>query len=295
MLLLPKRPPAAPETGRREDLLAAAPATRRAGRAGRVWTALWPRLLALMIALGLWQAVVWSHWRPDYVLPGPLPVFRHLVDIARDGTLLRAVAVTIQRALVGYAIAFVIGVTLGLALARIPVLRTAAGSLVAGLQSMPSVAWFPLAILLFKLTEGAILFVVVLGAAPAIAIGLMSAIDHVPPLLIRAGRVLDARGLALYRHVVLPAALPGFVAGLKQGWAFAWRSLMAGELLVIIAHRPSVGERMQFAREFADAEGLLAWMAVILALGVLVDACVFGPIERTLRAQRGLIETADRP
>jgi NitT/TauT family transport system permease protein len=155
---------------------------------------------------------------------------------------------------------------------------------------MPSIAWFPFAILLFGLSEYAILFVVVLGAAPSVANGLVSGVDHIPPLLLRAGRVLGARGLAAYRHVVLPAALPGYVAGLKQGWAFSWRSLMAGELLVIIASRPSIGTRLHFARELSDAPGLLAMMIVVLVIGVIVDGMVFGTIEKKIRRRRGLIE-----
>ena len=111
------------------------------------------------------------------------------------------------------------------------VLRAAIGSMITGLQTMPSVAWVPLAIILFKLTENAIFFVVVLGAAPSIANGIIDGIDHVPPILLRAGRVLGARGCHSLRHVVIPAALPSVVGGLKQGWAFAWRSLMAGELI----------------------------------------------------------------
>ena len=120
---------------------------------------------------------------------------------------------------------------------------------------MPTIAWFPLAILLFGLNETAILFVVILGAAPAIANGVIAGVDHIPPLQLRAGRVLGARGISLYRHVIIPASLPGYVAGLKQGWAFAWRSLMAGELLVLLGNRPSIGARLQFAREFSDATG----------------------------------------
>ena len=127
-----------------------------------------------------------------------------------------------------------IGTVVGSLVARIPTLRAAFGSLITGLQTMPSIAWFPLAILIFQLSERAILFVVVLGAAPSIANGLITGADNVPPILLRAGRVLGARGLAAYRYVVLPASLPSFVGGLKQGWAFAWRSLMAGELLVVI-------------------------------------------------------------
>jgi NitT/TauT family transport system permease protein len=155
---------------------------------------------------------------------------------------------------------------------------------------MPSIAWFPLAILLFQLSEQAILFVILLGAAPAIANGLLHGIDHIPPLLLRAGTVLGATGLARYRHVVLPAALPGFVGGMKQGWAFAWRSLMAGELLVIIAQRPSLGVRLQFAREFSDAEGLLALMLVVLLIGVVVDELGFGRLEALIRRRWGLVD-----
>jgi NitT/TauT family transport system permease protein len=164
--------------------------------------------------------------------------------------------------------------------------------MITGLQTMPTIAWFPLAILLFGLNESAILFVVILGAAPAIANGVISGVDHIPPLLLRAGRVLGARGLSAYRHVVIPASLPGFVAGLKQGWAFAWRSLMAGELLVIIAKKPSLGVRLEFARQNADAPALMAAMVVILIIGIMVDSLFFGRLERTIRRRWGLIDAA---
>ena len=283
----------APRRGLLSDVEGAEPAAvRRQSTARHAWAAVWPKLAAFGLAIAAWQLLVWSGWRPDYVLPGPGPVLRRLLDDLGSGELARAAGVTLQRAVAGYAIALVAGTALGLAVARTRVLRAAVGSLITGLQSMPSVAWFPLAILLFKLSEPAILFVVVLGAAPAIANGIISGIDQIPPLLLRAGRVLDARGVALYRHVILPAALPGFVAGLKQGWAFAWRSLMAGELLVIIANRPSIGVRLQFAREFSDAEGLLASMIVVLVIGIVVDSLVFGRLERTIREQRGLIDAA---
>jgi len=154
---------------------------------------------------------------------------------------------------------------------------------------MPSIAWFPLAVLLFGLSEGAIFFVVLLGAAPAIAGGLLSGVDHVQPLLIRVGRTMGARGLGLYRHVILPAALPAFVGGLKQGWAFAWRSLMAGELLGIVGHQASLGVRLQFAREFSDAEQLLALMIVIFAVGIAIDG-VFGVVDGRIKRRWGLGE-----
>lgn len=263
----------------------------RASRARQVWNAAWPKVAAAALLLGLWQAVVWSGWRPPYVLPGPGAAIGKVWASLLDGTLVAATSTTLTRASIGFTLATLIGVTVGLVVASIPVLRVAVGSLITGVQTMPSIAWFPLAILLFQLSERAILFVVVLGAAPAIANGLIHGIDHTPPQLNRAGRVLGATGVARYRHIVLPAALPGFVDGLKQGWAFAWRSLMAGELLVIIAARPSLGTRLQFARKFSDAAGLLGTMLVILVIGIVVDALLFGRLEDAVRRRWGLLAT----
>jgi NitT/TauT family transport system permease protein len=263
-----------------------------ASRVALLWSALWPKLAAFALFVAVWQAVVWSGWKPQYILPSPATVFGRLGADISDGSLISATAITLRRATVGYGVSLVIGVALGLAVARSRVLRAATGSLITGLQTMPSIAWFPLAILLFKLSEQAILCVIILGAAPAIANGLIHGVDHVPPLLLRAGRVLGARGLASYRHVILPAALPGFVGGLKQGWAFAWRSLMAGELLVIIANRPSIGVRLQFARELSDSEGLIAVMLLVLVIGIVVDIALFGRLDRMVRRRWGLVDTA---
>lgn len=269
------------------DALDSAGTAAKGQRTARLWQAAWPRLLALGLFIGVWQIVVWTKWRPDYVLPGPGPVFSRLGELAREGRFWTAIGVTMRRALTGFAFAVGIGSLIGALASRFRPLRAAVGSFITGLQTMPSIAWFPLAVLLFQLSEGAILFVVVLGAAPSIANGLLTGIDHVPPLLGRAGRVLGAKGASLYRHVIFPAALPGYVSGLKQGWAFAWRSLMAGELLVIIANRPSLGARLQFARELSDAPGLLALMIVILIIGIVVDS-VFTKADATLRRRRGL-------
>ena len=181
---------------------------------------------------------------------------------------------------------------IGAAVSQSKVLRSAVGSMITGLQTMPSIAWFPLAILLFKLSEQAILFVIVMGAAPAIANGLISGADNIPPVLLRAGRVLGATGFGLYRHVILPGSLPSFVGGMKQGWAFAWRSLLAGELLVIIASRPSIGFQLQSARELNQTSRLLAVMIVILVIGIIVDSLVFGRLERSIRRRWGLIDAA---
>ena len=269
------------------DLAEVAPRSAR-DLGGRAWSWLWPKLVAIAIVVGAWQVVVWSGWRPDYVLPGPVAVFQRLADDLSHTDFYVGVAITLRRALVGYGIAAAAGSALGLLVARVTVLRRAIGSAILGLQSMPSIAWFPLAILLFQQSETAIIFVVILGAAPAIAAGLLNGVDHVQPLLIRVGRVMGARGLGLYWHVILPAALPAFVGGLKQGWAFAWRSLMAGEIIVIVSHSPSIGQQIQFARDLADAEQLLAIMIVIFVIGVVIDS-LFGTLDRAIRLRWGLI------
>lgn len=260
-------------------------------RARRVWASAWPKLAAVSLAVALWQVVVWSGWRPAYALPGPFTVFSELGDQLSTSHFWSAVATTMRRALAGYVVAVAVGTVVGITVARFRVARTAVGSLITGLQSMPSIVWFPLAILLFQLSEAAILFVVVLGAAPSVANGLISGVDHVPPILVRCGRMLGAKGLSLYRHVVVPAALPSFVAGLKQGWAFAWRSLMAGELLVVVANRPSLGADLQYAREFSDAPALMALMIVVLVVGILADTA-FGGADRFIRRRRGLVDEA---
>ena len=261
----------------------------------RVWSGVWPKVAGVGLGLLLWQLVVWSGWKPEYALPGPRTVLPDLWREVTDGSIVEAVGTTLGRAVRGYALALLIGTVIGALVARVRLLRVAFGSLITGLMTMPSIAWFPLAILLFKLSEGASLFVVVLGAAPAIANGLISGADQVPPVLVRAGRVLGAKGFSLYRHVVLPASLPGFVAGMKQGWAFAWRSLLAGELLVIIANKPSLGVALQVNRDLNDAEGLLGVMLVILLIGIVVDAVFFGGVESRIRRRRGLIDAAESP
>jgi NitT/TauT family transport system permease protein len=266
-----------------------APSASRESVLRRAWATTWPKVLAVLIVLAVWQVVVWTKWRPEFVLPSPVDVLARLWDDLRTAALWNAIAITLRRGIWGFALAIVIGVVVGALVSRFAILRAAIGSLITGLQTMPSIAWFPLAILLFKLSEAAITFVVILGAAPSIANGLIHGIDHIPPVLRRAGRVLGARGFDEYRYVVLPAAMPSFVAGLKNGWAFAWRSLMAGELIVVIAYQASIGQLLQVSRDLSDAKGLLAVMLVILAIGILIDALVFGTLERRIRQQRGLV------
>lgn len=256
----------------------------------RLWDRVWPGLLALVLVIGAWQLLYWSGWKPDYVLPSPAEVGTDLVGFFGTAKFWLALGNTLSRAVVGFGLALLIGTALGVAVSASRVLRAAIGSALTGLQTMPSIAWFPFAILIFGLGEQAITFVVVLGAAPSIANGLISGIDEVPPPLLRTAKVLGARGATLYRYVILPSALPTYVAGLKQGWAFAWRSLMAGELLVIIASKPSLGVQLQYFREFANASALIATMVVVLALGMIFDA-LFSKLAESVRKTRGLSAT----
>jgi len=256
--------------------------------ARRVWSALWPKVAAVGLVVLVWQTAVWTHWRKAYQLPGPTAVGRRLLDDLGTGELWAAVGNTMNRAVVGFAIALVVGGLIGVAVTVSKSVRTAIGSLITGLQTMPSIAWFPMAIMLFGLANSAIYFVVALGAAPSIANGLISGIDAMPPLLRRVGRSMGASRVALYRDFVVPAALPSVVAGLKQGWAFAWRSLLAGELLVVVPGMQTIGTRLSFARDFNDPEGVLSLIVVILVIGIVIDSLVFNRLEQRILRHRGL-------
>jgi NitT/TauT family transport system permease protein len=273
-----------------DNLETVAPRRRALGR--RIWTATWPKLAAIALGLFLWQLVVWSGWKPEFILPGPVAVLSEFWEELTNGTFVEATWITMQRAVIGYTTALVIGVAVGAVVSQSKIMRSAFGSLITGLQTMPSIAWFPLAIVLFKLSEQAILFVVVLGAAPAIANGLIAGADSIPPIMLRAGRVLGAGRVALYRDVVLPASMPSFVGGLKQGWAFAWRSLMAGELLVVIGTSPSIGFLLQESRNLAQYSAMMATMLLILIIGIVVDSALFGSLDRLVRRRWGLVDTA---
>ena len=255
----------------------------------RAWTALWPKVLAIAIVLAIWELIHVSGWK-KLIFPGPAGTLSDLWGQLRTGLLWHAVAITSERAVIGFALAVVIGGLVGALVSRIGPLRAAVGSLITGLQTMPSIAWFPFAIILFGISTTTIMFVIVLGAAPSVANGLIAGVDYTPPLLLRAGKMMGLRRLSLYRYLILPASLPAFVAGLKQGWAFAWRSLVAGELLVAIAGQPSLGILLSNDQDQADMQGATAIIIVILILGIIVDM-LFGLGDRAIRRRWGLTGT----
>ena len=258
-----------------------------AGRlAGRTWSALWPKLAAVVLVLVSWELIHLTGWK-KFVFPGPGTTLSNLWEQAKTGLLWHAIGTTLQRAVLGFALALVIGTVVGALVSRIRPLRAAVGSLITGLQTMPSLAWFPFAIILFGITTPAILFVVVLAAAPSIANGLIAGVDYTPPLLLKAGTLMGLRRISLYRHLILPASLPTYVTGLKQAWAFAWHALMAGELLVIIANQPSLGVLLSTDQDQTDMPSTIAIMIVILVIGIGVDAA-FGVANRSIRRRWGL-------
>jgi NitT/TauT family transport system permease protein len=280
-----------------DQALAGLDALDRAGRSGagtrsqRLWRATWPKLIAFGLILLLWQIAVWVHWKP-YILQSPATAARELWDLLGTSLFWTACWVTAQQAVIGYVLVVVIGGIVGTAVARIPVLRAGIAALITGMQTMPSVLWYPLAIMVFGVTWKAIILMMVLGAAPAVANGFISGIDQVPPGLLRAGRILGARGLALERYVVLPAALPSILGGLKQGWAFAWHALMAGEFLILI-NPLSLGGRTVNADTQADYGIVVAMMIVIVFIGIMVDVA-FTRVDTSVRRRYGLLDAATR-
>src|SRR5260221_1197105 len=257
-----------------------------APRASRATLISWSRRITFYIVLlAIWELISRSGIWPDYVLPGPLAVLNSLVAGFAGGLYLQAALVSLQRLAIGYGISLVLGLGLGLLIGRVRIIEETLGSLILGLHALPSVCWLPLAILWLGLSEQAIIFVVVMGALFSITLGVDAGIKNTPSIYLKAARNLGARGVALSLQVVLPAAMPAILNGLKQGWTFAWRSLMAGELLF---YTLSLGNLLQAGRDLNDASQVMAVMVVIIAIGVAIDGLIFAPIERRVRTRWGL-------
>ncbi len=248
-----------------------------------------PPIVAVVAFIGLWQLAYSTDLKPSYALPSPLDVFRTFDQTVLDGRAWDAVSISVSRGAVGFLASLAVGTVLGLTMWRSRWLRAALGPFVSGLQSLPSVAWVPAAIIWFGLSDAAIYAVVLLGAVPSIANGLLAGFDQVPPLLDKVGRVLGLSTVGRIRHVLLPAALPGYLAGLKQGWAFSWRSLMAAEL---ITYSPALGiglgQQLNIGRELNAMDMVIASIFLILVVGVAIELLIFAPLERRVLRTRGL-------
>lgn len=268
--------------------------TRRRTLGQRLRRSVLPPVLTLALLVLAWQVLVWAQVKPRYTLPSPLDVAGTMGGLLQDGTALQTVATSLERGVLGFVAATVIGTPLGMVLARVRVVRAGLGPLITGLQVLPSVAWVPAAILWFGISDATLYFVILMGAVPSIANGLVSGVDQVPPLLRRVGTVLGAGRWQMVRHVILPAAMPGYLAGLRQGWAFSWRSLMAAELIAVGGSLGlGVGGLLDQGRQLADIGVVTCAILLILVVGVLVELLFFAPVERRILRVRGLAaETA---
>ncbi|GGT18193.1 ABC transporter permease [Streptomyces purpureus] len=249
-----------------------------------------PPLLAVALVLVVWQLLVTAKVTDEFKLPPPAAVWDSLSTMWLEGTLFDVLWTSVSRALLGFLMALAIGTPLGLLVARVKFVRAALGPILSGLQSLPSVAWVAPAVLWIGLNDSMMYAVILLGAVPSIANGLVAGVDQVPPLFLRAGRTLGASGLKGAWHIVMPAALPGYLAGLKQGWAFSWRSLMAAE---IIASSPELGlglgQLLENGRNNIDMPGIFLAIILILIVGIAIDLLIFSPLERAVLRGRGLL------
>ena len=257
---------------------------------GRVFVrSVLPPIVFLAALVGVWQLAFEAGVKPPYALPSPAKVWEVFWATVQDGRAVEAVWTSLSRGAVGFAMSLVLGTLLGLAMWWSRWLRAAVGPIVSGLQSLPSVAWVPAAIIWFGLSNAAIYTVVLLGAVPSIANGLLSGMKQVPPLFDRVGRVLGLSSLARTRYVLLPAALPGYLGGLRQGWAFAWRSLMAAELITYSpALGQGLGQLLNLGRELSQMSLVITSITLILVVGVAIELLLFAPLERRVLNRRGL-------
>jgi len=238
------------------------------------------RALFLVGLLLAWEAASrLGLWRP-WIFPSPSAIGQSLWSGIVDGTIPRGILTSMRRLIVGYLFSLAGGVGLGLLLARSRPLRESVGTVVTGLQALPSICWLPLALLWFGLSETAILFVVVAGSLLAITVATEAGVSNVPPLYVRAARTMGARGATLYLRVILPAALPAILSGMRLGWTFAWRSLMAGELLFVSG---GLGQLLATGRELGDMSRVMAVMVAIVTLGLVTEVLIFQRLDARVR------------
>ncbi|ADG83094.1 binding-protein-dependent transport system inner membrane protein [Thermincola ferriacetica] len=222
---------------------------------------------------------------PEFSFPSPVGVMSNLWAGFRDTSFLIAIAVSLKRVITGYFISLVIGLTLGLTVVRVRYLDENLSPLLLGLQTLPSICWLPLAILWFGIGEDSIIFVIAIGSIFSISMAAVSGIKNVPPLYMRVAKTMGAKGLKAYTTVVIPAALPSIISGMKQGWSFAWRALMAGEML---SPKDGLGYALTVGRDLADMNQVVSVMIIIIVLGLVIDKLIFGRLESSIRYRWGL-------
>jgi len=271
-----------------DALQTAVPAPRAASWSRAARSVLTP-VLAVGVFVLAWQVVVWLNLKPSYVVPSPADVAATFATLWERGDIQTGVLTSLERGVVGFIASVALGAPIGILLARVTWARTTFGPIITGLQVLPSVAWVPAAIIWFGLSDATVYFVVLMGAVPSVVNGLLAGVDHIPPLYRNVGRILGASPLQQIRWVILPAALPGYLAGLKQGWAFSWRSLMAAEIIAVGGTIGfGLGSLLQQGRELQAMTNVFVAIILILAVGIVIELAVFAPVERRLLRNRGL-------
>ncbi|MBO5485612.1 MAG: ABC transporter permease [Eubacterium sp.] len=247
-------------------------------------------IIFLIILIALWQGFYWLavdvlELCKSYTVPSPMGVGQRFIELCQDGTLFEATGNSLARGIVGFVIAVVIGALLGLLIHHFKYLQKNLKPMILGMQTLPSVCWVPFSILWFGLSTQAILFVVVMGAAFSVSISVDNAIKNVPPIYMKAALTMGATKRQLYKNVILPACLPELISGLKQGWSFAWRALMAGEVMTTSI---GLGQTLITGRDLADINQVMLVMLVIVLVGIVIDKCIFSTIEHRILKKRGL-------
>ena len=233
----------------------------------------------------VWQGVASAGIWPSSVFPSPYEVAEDLAYGVADGSLLYGVATSMWRLSAGLAMAVAGGLALGIVMARSEAVNQTLGSLVLGLQSIPSIAWVPLAILWYGLNDAGIIFVVAIGAVFAVTINTYTGVKNIDPHYLEAARNMGARGSQLVTDVLIPAAFPYMIAGFKQGWAFAWRGVIGAELLFAFL---GLGHLLYAARSLTDISQVIAVMLVIMLMGLIVDGLAFKRLEKRVMSRWGL-------
>lgn len=241
--------------------------------------------------IALWQLLYvastdWFGWAKPYAVPHPLGVCQTIVNLTKDGTLFSAIISSMLRVLGGFAISIVIGVIFGILILRSKFLARNLKPLILGVQTLPSICWVPFAILWFGLGESAIIFVVVMGSAFSISLAVEGAIRNIPPIYTKAAKTMGVSPSFMYQKVIFPAALPALLSGLKQGWSFAWRALMSGEVMSAVT---GLGYTLMVGRDLADINQVMTIILVIIFLGIIIDKGIFSMWEHRVLKKRGLM------
>jgi len=219
------------------------------------------------------------------MFPSAIGVTDNLLQGFMDSSYLIAIGISLNRVFIGYLLSLSIGLGLGLLIVRIRFLDETVRPLLLGLQTLPSICWLPLAILWFGIGEDSIIFVIAIGSVFSISMAVVGGIKNVPPIYMRVAKTMGAKGLKAYTSVIIPAALPAIISGMKQGWSFAWRALMAGELL---SPKDGLGYALTIGRDLHDMDQVVAVMAIIVIIGLVIDKIVFGRVEYSIRYRWGL-------